>query len=72
MVWLVTGWKQKYHMSKPHLPAALPPIPDKENKIKFKNSAGSPYLGTCRATVDSCGLEGSRLTELLSICTPQV
>lgn len=42
MVWLVTGWKQKYHMSEPHLTPALPPIVDKENEVRSRSNVGSP------------------------------
>lgn len=57
MVWLVTVWKQKYHMSKPHLIPALPPILDKENEAKFRSNVDSPSHEMCRARAGACGLE---------------
>lgn len=45
MVWLVPGWKQKYHMSEPHPTPALNPILDKENKVKFRSNMGNLYHG---------------------------
>lgn len=63
MVWLVTGWKQKYRMSEPQLPPPLPPILDKENEVKFRSNVGSPYHGSCTAIAEACGWRDSWATQ---------
>lgn len=57
MAWLVTVWKQKYHMSKPHLIPALPPNLDKANDVKFRRNMAAPTTG---ARAGACGLEVPR------------
>lgn len=51
MVWLVTVWKQKHHMSKLYLVPAVPHVIDKANELKFRTNMGSPYHSICIATV---------------------
>lgn len=72
MAWLVTAWKQKYHMSKPHLISAPPSILDKANEVKFRSNTGSPYHKSQSGCVRIGRTAGpQRPRDHLSISAPQ-
>lgn len=68
MVSLVPGWKQKYHTLEPHLPPALHPILDKENKVQFRSNMGSLYHGISTATGEACGWRDTWATQADGLC----
>lgn len=73
MVWLVTVWKQKYHMSKPHRIPALPPILDKENEVQKQR--GQPLPRDLQSQSGLVWLRGraepQRPSDHLSISAPR-
>lgn len=75
MVWLVTIWKQKHHMSKLYLTPAVPHVIDKANEVKFRTNMGRPCHRICIAiVVHKVGgtVEPQELMDHLNICAPQV
>lgn len=73
MVWLVTIWRQKYHMSKSHLIPALPPVLDKENEVQEQHGQPLPWdLQSQSGCVRIGGtVEPQRLSDPLSISAPR-